>query len=252
MWSSALGDTSSAKLSFMNCAILQPSYIPWRGYFHQIQKVDIFVFYDDVQYDTLGWRNRNRVKTVSGTKWITIPVYHKGHLAEATPIRNVEICWDKAWNVKQWRTIEGTYSKAPFFRQYADAIHEMYSLRPKRLVDFTIPSTIEIARLLGIVNTRFCCASEFAAEGQKTDRLLSILKKVGATHYISGPSARDYLDTDQLNAAGISVEFMTYDYPEYPQLYPPFDPAVSILDLLFMTGPHAPNFIWGANANHEA
>jgi hypothetical protein len=77
-------------------------------------------------------------------------------------------------------------------------------------------------------------------DGQKTARLIQILTKVGATHYISGPSARDYVEQDLFDAAGISMEYMVYDYPEYPQLYPPFDPYVSILDLLFMLGDDAP------------
>jgi WbqC-like protein family len=233
----------------MNCVILQPSYIPWRGYFHQIQKADIFVFYDDVQYDSLGWRNRNRVKTTSGPQWITIPVHHKGHLADGITNGAIEICWSHPWSKKHWRTIEQSYSKAPFFKHYADAVHKLFSRRPQRLVDFTIPATIEITRLLGINHTRFCCSSELGAEGQKSDRLVCILKKLGATHYISGPSAQNYLEAHKFAAAGISVEFMKYDYPEYPQLYPPFDPAVSILDLLFMTGTDAGGYIWGRDAN---
>jgi hypothetical protein len=74
--------------------------------------------------------------------------------------------------------------------------------------------------------------------------LLTILTRLGATHYVSGPSARDYIHLEQFAAAGISVEFMSYEYPEYPQLFGPFEPAVSILDLLFNTGPDAAKFIW--------
>ena len=103
----------------MKCAILQPSYIPWRGYFHQIQKADVFVFYDDVQYDKHGWRNRNRIKTAGGTQWLTIPVQKKGNVAEAREIREIEISWDRPWNRKHLSTLVQSYAKAPCFDKYA-------------------------------------------------------------------------------------------------------------------------------------
>jgi hypothetical protein len=82
-------------------------------------------------------------------------------------------------------------------------------------------------------------------EGAKTDRLIAVLKAVGADHYISGPSAREYIEAEKFQAAGIELEYMVYNYPAYPQLYPPFDPQVSLLDLLFMTGPQAVEYITG-------
>ena len=107
------------------------------------------------------------------------------------------------------------------------------------MADFTIEFTIALARELGIIHTRFERSSVLKAEGQKTDRLISVLREVGATQYISGPSARDYIEPDKFRDAGIALEYMHYDYPEYVQLYPPYDPFVSILDLLFMVGPDA-------------
>ncbi|HEX7555198.1 MAG TPA: WbqC family protein, partial [Leptolinea sp.] len=112
-----------------------------------------------------------------------------------------------------------------------------YSRKPEMLADFTIETTISLARTIGIDHTRFLRSSEIAGvEGTKTDRLISILEKVGATHYFSGPSARDYIENEKFAEAGIKLDYMGYDYPEYPQLYPPFDPQVSILDTLFMMG----------------
>ena len=228
----------------MNCVILQPSYIPWRGYFHQIYKADVFVFYDDVQYDKHGWRNRNRVKTAQGAKWLTIPVHSKGNVAHQTLINEIQISWNEDWTARHWMTIKQSYSKAPYFNQYAPLLEEFYQRRSELLADFTIDLTVALARALGIQHTRFVRSSSLEAHGAKTDRLVSILTQLGTTHYISGPSAKDYLEEDRLEAAGISLEYMVYDYPEYPQLYPPFDPQVSIVDLLFMTGEHAPQYIW--------
>lgn len=227
----------------MNCIILQPSYIPWRGYFEQIAKADLFIFYDDVQYDKHGWRNRNRIKTHQGGQWLTIPVHSKGAVIENTPINQVEIAWEQPWSERHWRAISQSYSKAPHFKEYAPWLEEMYSRRPALLVDFTIPFVIEIAQRLGFCNTRFMRSSELSVEGQKTDRLIHILTQVGATHYISGPSAKCYIEEEKFQEAGISLEYMDYNYPEYPQLYPPFDSFVSCLDLLFMTGKEAARYI---------
>jgi hypothetical protein len=232
----------------MNCVILQPSYIPWRGYFHQIHKADVFVFYDDVPYDKHGWRNRNRVKTPQGTGWLTIPVHSKGNVVQQTPINQIRVSWGDDWNARHWMTIRQFYSKAPFFRQYAPLLEEFYGRRPEFLADFTIDLTIALAKELGIGHTSFVRSSILKAVGRKTDRLLSILQSIGATHYISGPAAKDYIEEDKLSSAGISLEYMAYEYPEYEQLYPPFDPYVSILDLLFMAGPRAPRYIWEPNA----
>jgi hypothetical protein len=229
----------------MKCVILQPSYIPWRGYFHQIERADVFVFYDDVQYDHRGWRNRNRIKTADGPQWLTIPVLAKGHQTEQILIRDIRIAWDGPWNEKHWKTIHRAYAKAPYFKKYAPLLDAFYKKRPERLADFTIELTVALAAELGIGGKRFLRSSGLNGEGVKTGRLVHLLKKLGATHYISGPSARDYLDEDALKREGITLEYMEYRYPEYSQLHPPFDGQVSVLDLLFMKGPEAPRYIWG-------
>lgn len=235
----------------MNVVILQPSYIPWRGYFEQIYKADVFVFYDDVQYDKHGWRNRNRIKTHQGGQWLTIPVHSKGVVVENTPIHQIEIAYQQPWAERHWRAIQQAYSKAPYFKENAAWVEAFFQRRPALLADFTIPFTIELARRLGIEHTRFLRASEIQAAGQKTERLISILMGLGASHYISGPSARDYIEPDKFAAAGITLEFMQYNYPEYPQLYPPFDTHVSALDLLFMTGPRALEYIVQCQPSEE-
>ncbi|GAB4503848.1 MAG: WbqC family protein [Anaerolineales bacterium] len=223
----------------MNVVILQPSYIPWRGYFDQIRRADLFIFYDDVQYDKHGWRNRNQIKTAQGKQWLTIPVHSKG-VTEGIPIREVKIDWSKPWAKNHLKTLTFAYARAPYFREYLPWLECVYSQRDDFLADFTIGLTVEIARKMGITHTRFMRSSELEGiDGHRTDRLIQILQCVGATHYISGPSARSYVEAEKFEAAGIGLEYMEYNYPAYPQLYPPYDPFVSILDLLFMTGPDA-------------
>ena len=228
----------------MKCVILQPSYIPWRGYFHQISLADVFVFYDDVQYDKRGWRNRNKIKTPDGTRWLTIPVHAKGAQTEHIAINQIKIDWTKPWNEQHWLSLKHAYAKAPFFNQYSARLQEMYARQTEFLADFTITLTIEIASWLGF-KPQFIRSSEIPSHGERTERLISILQHLGADHYISGPSARDYIDPALFMQAGIKLEYMQYNYPEYPQLYPPFDGQVTILDLLFMTGGEAPKSIIG-------
>jgi hypothetical protein len=228
----------------VNVVILQPSYIPWRGYFDQIRRADLFVFYDDVQYDKRGWRNRNQIKTSHGKQWLTIPVYSRGAQTQSIPIHQIPIVWDSPWNEAHLKAIFHAYSKAPHFDRYLPLLETFYRRRDEFLADFTIDFTVALARELGNSHTRFMRSSRIPGiDGQKTDRLIQILQAVDATHYISGPSASDYIEKEKFDAAAITLEYMEYNYPEYPQLYPPFDPHVSILDLLFMTGPESPSYI---------
>jgi hypothetical protein len=130
-----------------------------------------------------------------------------------------------------------SYSKAPHFKGYLPLLESIYQRRDEFLADFTIETSIILARELGFASTRFLRSSELSSiEGQKTDRVIDILKQVGATHYICGPSASSYMEPEKFSAAGITFEYIEYDYPEYRQLHPPYDPHVSILDLMCMTG----------------
>lgn len=227
----------------MNVVILQPSYIPWRGVFDQIRRADLFIFYDDVQYDKHGWRNRNQIKTAQGKQWLTIPV-HSGGATGGLLIRDVKIDGSKPWAKNHWKALTFSYAKAPHFRRYASLLEPFYQRSASHLADFTIDLTIALAREIGISQTRFMRSSDLPGiNGEKTDRLIQILQQVGATHYISGPSAREYIETEKFTGAGITLEYMHYAYPEYPQLYPPYDPYVTILDLLFMAGEDTLSYI---------
>lgn len=228
----------------LKSVILQPAYIPWRGFFHQIQKADVFVFYDDVQYDDRGWRNRNRIKTAQGPLWLSIPVASRGAQVEGIPIKDIRIQWERPWARKHWASIQHAYGRAPHFRRYAPLLEALYQRRDELLADFTIACTVALAGELGLGDKRFLRSSTLPSQGVKTERLLSLLAALGSRHYISGPSARGYIDEPSLTAAGVTLEYMDYDYPEYEQLYPPYDAQLSILDLLFMHGPQAPRYIW--------
>jgi hypothetical protein len=226
--------------------ILQPSYIPWRGYFELIHRADVFVFYDDVQYDKHGWRNRNRIKSANGTQWLTIPVNAKGNVSDGLLLSDARIVWAQDWPRKHLASLRQSYARAPHFADYAAMLDELYARRPERLVELTIDATLMIAKWLGITRTRFVRSSELGVAGSRTERLVQILRRVDATHYVSGPSAKSYIDPAVFERAEIELEYIVYDYAPYEQLHPPYDPQVSVLDLLFMTGATAHEHIWGS------
>lgn len=223
--------------------VLQPSYVPWRGYFDLIRRADVFVFYDDVQYDKNGWRNRNRIKTASGVQWLTIPVLGKGTLTSKARICDIETDPRVDWKHKHLEQLRHAYRKAPHFEEVYSFVGDLFSRTPAdRLSNFTIGTTIAIARLLGLT-TQFCTSSDLGVSGAKNERLLQTLATVGATSYISGPAAKAYIDDAAFERAGIDLSYIDYTYASYEQLHPPYDPAVSILDLLFMKGGDAKHFI---------
>ncbi len=228
--------------------ILQPSYIPWRGFFDLVRDADAFVFYDDVQYDKHGWRNRNRIKTPQGSQWLTIPVNAKGNVSKGLLVKDMHIAGTHDWAKKHLASLRQSYGRAPFFDAYFPLVEGLIAKTHELLADFTIETTIALAHALGIEHTRFVRSSELGIDGGKTERLVRIMEHVGCDRYVSGPSARDYIEPALFETAGIALEYKAYAYPEYEQLHPPFDPQVTVLDLLFMKGPAAPSAIWGAPA----
>ena len=222
-------------------AVIQSNYIPWKGYFDIIHDVDVFVFYDDVQYTKNDWRNRNKIKTNQGLRWLTIPVGSQDNRL----ICEVELT-NIIWARKHWATIKQSYSKAPYFTQYQSFFEYVYNEAKwsslSELNQFLI-RTIS-SEFLGI-KTEFRDSRETCPIGEKLDRLLDLLKKMSATLYLSGPTARGYIDEQRFVEAGIELVYKDYSgYPEYPQLFPPFEHQVSILDVLFNCGPEAPYYIW--------
>lgn len=225
--------------------IIQSNYIPWKGYFDIIHDVDLFIFHDDLQYTKGDWRNRNRIKTGSGECWLTIPVGASEHrLICDVPMP------DRSWATDHWRRIEAAYRRAPYFTHYRGYLETYFLDREWRtLSEFNQAFTKGIARDLLGITTEFADSRTFGLTGAKGGRVLELLQKAGADAYVSGPSAKAYITDERFLAAGITVEWKNYqDYPEYDQFHGPFVHAVTILDLLFHTGPNAPYYIWGWRA----
>lgn len=227
-------------MSGKRVAIVQSSYIPWKGYFDLIRSVDHFILLDNVQFTRRDWRSRNRIKTRQGLAWLTVPVHSRGRstqLIEETTIA------DPSWGGRHWRSLEASYARTPYFRMYADVIEPLYRRPPERLSCVNYGFITAICGVLGIA-TPITWSSEYPARDDRCLRLVDLCRAVGATEYLSGPSARAYLDVAAFEAAGISVRFADYaGYPEYPQPYGPFEHGVTVLDLLFCTGPRALEFM---------
>lgn len=203
---------------------------------------DVFVFYDDVQFTKQDWRTRNRIKTANGAHWLTIPVGADiDRLICEVPLP------PRGWERKHWSSISQAYSKAPYFRQYRPLIESLFmehGCASLSAFNQKVIRTIAV-EVLGM-NMQIRDSREFSAGGNKLGRLLDLLTRVRATEYVSGPAAKDYIDPLAFAEAGIELRYKSYDgYPEYPQVHPPFEHAVSILDLLFNVGHDAPYYIWG-------
>jgi hypothetical protein len=222
-------------------AIVQSNYIPWKGYFDLIAAVDEFVLYDDVQFTRRDWRNRNRIKSTRGSRWLTVPVKVKGRFSQT--VAETEIS-DPCWGEEHWRTLLHAYGRAPHFATYRQVFEPLYlGPSPARLSEVNARFLAAICPLLGI-RTRITWSSQYALSHGKNERLIGICQQAGATTYLSGPAARGYVDEQQFAEAGITVEWADYSgYPEYPQLHPPFDHYVTALDLLFNVGPSARSYL---------
>ena len=222
-------------------AVCQSNYIPWKGYFDLINSADEFVIYDDVQYTRRDWRNRNKIKTCNGSLWLSIPVDVKGKYFQ--DIKDTRIS-DLGWNISHWKTIRHAYGKAPYFQAYKDRLEELYlTATHDRLSDVNRHFIDGICGLLNI-QTPLRWSMEYTLPDDPNERLVRLCKDTGATHYLSGPAAKTYLDERMFAEAGIAVEWMDYSgYPEYRQIHPPFEHQVSIIDLIMNLGPDSRQFM---------
>lgn len=223
-------------------AILQSNYIPWKGYFDIIHDVDLFVFYDDVQFTKSDWRHRNRIKSAQGSQWLSIPAGQHGDQR----ICDVELKTSD-WQARHWRTLQHNYGKCPHFARYREYFEHVYlGTVWHRLSELNQTLIRHIAREFLGIGTEFADSRSYAASGHKLDRLLDLVSKTGATSYLCGPAAKAYVVPERFAERGVELLWKDYQgYPQYPQRFPPFEHGVSLLDLLFNVGQEAPRCIWG-------
>lgn len=222
-------------------AILQSNYIPWKGYFDMIASVDEFILYDDMQYTRRDWRNRNQIKTPQGVQWLSVPAQVKGKFHQT--IYETEIDGSD-WANTHWKALAQNYSRAPFFSEITLWLEPIYlsekfthiSQLNKRLIE-------AICNYLGI-STKISNSSDYTLLDGKSERLVDLCLQARGTEYISGPSAKDYIDVNLFSTAGLKLTWFDYaGYHQYPQLWGDFVHEVTILDLIFNCGSSAKHYM---------
>ena len=215
-------------------AIMQPTYLPWCGYFGLMHAVDVFVLLDSVQFARRSWQQRNQIKGANGAQWLSVPVLSKGKRDQL--ISDVEINKTDNFASAHRKTIEMSYAKTPFFKAYADELLPLLDNPSPRLADLTISLILWLKSQLGIT-TQVLRSSELGGIGAKGELLASLCRELGASTYISPPGSKDYLDeTDAFEKIGVPVKYYEFKHPQYPQPFGDFIPYMSTIDMLFNCG----------------
>ena len=222
-------------------AIIQSNYLPWKGYFDIIHDVDTFIFLEDAQYTKEDWRNRNKIKTPLGIKWITVPV----HSSIYQTISQTKIDNSRNWCEDHKKRILHNYSKSNYYDSYKNDIFKIYSKNYDTISELNIYSIQLICRLLDI-DVDLKNSEDFNVQGRKDDKIIELCKTIGAKKYITGPAAKAYINENKFEISGIELEYKNYSgYPEYEQLWNGFNHFVSIIDTIFNCGDKSPYYIWG-------
>ena len=232
--------------------IIQPMFFPWRGQFDLLSRADVIILLDNVQYVKRHWYNRNLIAGENGAQWITVPVMTKGRYHQN--IQDVEIDdTHRHWRDKILNALKHTYSHAPFFDQYFDEVEQLIMLPWKKLAAFSEASLRFGLRHLQQTRTILRASDLAIEETDPVRRLIALCEAARATRYLSGPAAKDYIgEGNEFQKAGIQLEWMDYSYSPYPQRLNTSDKELSILDLLFNTGPRAWDYIFSPESSVEA
>ncbi|MFK3798195.1 WbqC family protein [Pseudomonas sp. NPDC088444] len=222
-------------------AILQSNYIPWKGYFDLIAAVDEFILYDDMQYTKRDWRNRNQIKTPQQLQWLTVPVKVKGKYLQK--IQDTEINGNE-WAEEHWKALNQNYTRSPYFEEISRWLKPLYlEMTHTHLSSLNYCLIRAICDYLNI-NTKISLSSDYDLVNGKSERLAELCLQACGTEYISGPSAKTYIDNNVFLDRGLTLTWFNYaGYPEHPQLWGAFTHHVTILDLLFNCGKEAPQFM---------
>jgi hypothetical protein len=231
----------------MILAAHQPSFLPWLGYLDKMAKADVFVVMDDLQYEAQNFQNRNRIKLNHGTAWLTVPLI-AGAQTERILDKRIQnqASAKQHWQRRSWITIETHYRRAPAFARHADELHEVFARRWDRLIDLDLHVLGLARRWLGIA-TPIVRSSTLGLTGSKTDRILDMCLKLGATSYLSGKGgSHSYLDVEQLGRAGVGVVWQSFQHPVYPQRYAElgFLPSLAFIDLVLNCGERARDILF--------
>jgi hypothetical protein len=225
----------------MIVSVHQPQYLPWLGYFDKIDRADVFVLLDTVQFKKNEWQNRNRIKTAQGVQWITVPVLYRFPQL----IREVEINNCEKWQHKQRQTILSNYRKAPCWSMLAPFFEEIFSTDWDTIAKLNIHVVKRLAAILGIETPLFVASDMGVFPEDPDERLIAVARHFGADAYLAGSGGHGYMDLEKYRESGVDVTFQEYLHPVYNQLYGNFEPFLSVIDLIFNHGKESLNIIRG-------
>ncbi len=213
----------------MKAVIMQPTYLPWIGYFDLMDQSDIFVLLDHVQFSKHSWHQKNRIKTPNGESMLTVPIIRKHpQMINETKINN-----SQPWQKKHLKSIQLSYAKAKYYDKYIGFLEDIYSKKIERLADLTIPIILWAKEELGI-ECKILKSSELNAGGAKVNLVVDICHKIGADEYLSPLGSKEYIDENNIfEKENIRLEYHHYVHPKYSQLWGEFKPYMSVIDLLF-------------------
>lgn len=210
--------------------IHQPMYLPYLGVFNKMKSVDVFVFLDDAEYSSGYYYNRNRIKGPNGELMLTVPVMKK----KGIRLNEIKIAQNIRWQEKHMKSLITCYEKSDYFKDYKDFFEEVYNTKWEKLHELNMKTMLYIIERLDIeIPTYFSSELLKDYRSSGTQRLVDICIKLDADVYLSGIGGRDYLETGLFDENDVRIEYQNYSPREYKQLYPPFIPNLSIIDLLF-------------------
>lgn len=225
-------------------AIHQPNFFPWLGYFDKIKRADTFIFMDNVQFPRTGrgtWINRVKFLVGGKPSWVTCPVKKTEGLM---PIKEVKIDDSGRWRAKLLRSVEHSYGKAPYFKEYYPLFKELVEFNTQNIAEFNMNAILKICRILNINTEKIVLGSSLACKKSSTDLLIEMTTAVGGTAYMCGGGAGGYQDDEKINTAALKLIYQNFNHPEYKQgILERFEAGLSIIDALFWTGEETRSFL---------
>ncbi len=220
----------------MIIGIHQPNYLPYLGFFDKMAKSDIFVIYDDAQFNKSDFQHRNRIRIYHGWKWLTVPVEKKRIPINEVKIKNEIKTWKgMKWSDAHFKDIHDNYKDAPYYSAYADELMRIYKRTYEKLVDLNMELIIFLMKAFDI-DVEIVFSRDFGFTSKSTQKLVELVEALGGDVYLSGPKGKDYLDVSLFERKGIKVVFQDFKHPVYKQRYEGFVPNMAAIDALFNVG----------------
>jgi hypothetical protein len=220
----------------MIVAIHQPNYLPYLGFFDKMKRSDIFVIYDDAQFEKSDFQHRNRIRIYHGWKWLTVPVEKKQLPINEIVIKNEVTTWKGVWWADMHlNDIRDNYKNTPYYSVYENELERVYKKRYEKLVELNMELILYLKKAFNI-DTEIVFSSELGFTSKSTERLVEMVEAVDGNVYLSGIKGRDYLDISLFENEGIKIEFQDFMHPIYKQWYEGFVPNMAAIDALFNVG----------------